>query len=136
MLRTKIAAASIAVAGIVGLAAGPAFADDCVNLSRNTNPAQAMQGGKTLATPFGDVTVKGHWIYLEDPEGSTWLFITPGTDSLLDGAVDVSSLPGANGNFTDGKGDGLLERSGEASGGKRCAVMEKGHGIAGECGEF
>lgn len=131
MLRTKIAAASIAVAGIVGLAAGPAFADDCVNLSRNTNPAQATKGGKTLATPFGDVTVKGHWIYL----GDTWLFVTPGTDSLLGGAVDTSGLPGANGNFTDGKGDGLLERSGEASGGKRCAVMEKGHGIAGECSE-
>jgi hypothetical protein len=131
MLRTRIAAASLVVAGIVGLAAGPAFADDCVNLSRNTNPAQATKGGKTLATPFGDTVVKGHWIYL----GDTWLFVTPGTDSLLGGAVDTSGLPGANGNFTNGQGDGLLERSGEASGGTRCAVMETGHGIAGECGE-
>jgi hypothetical protein len=131
MLRSKIAAASIAVAGIVGLAAAPALADDCVTLDRNTNPAQATAGGKTLSTPFGDTVVKGHWIYL----GDVWLFVSPGTESLLGGAVDTSGLPGAEGNFTDGKGDGLLEQSGAASEGKRCAVMETGHGIAGECGE-
>lgn len=131
MFRMKFAAASIAVAGIVGLAAGPAFADDCVNLSRNTNSAQATAGAKTIDSPFGPTAVKGHWIYL----GDTWLFVSPGTESLLDGAVDTSALPGASGNFTNGMGDGLLERSGTASGGKRCAVMEHGHGIAGECGE-
>jgi hypothetical protein len=129
MLRTKIAAASLVVAGIVGLAAGPALADDCVNVSRNTNPAQATKGGKTLDTPFGETVVKGHWIYL----GDTWLFVTPGTESLLDGAVDTSGLPGADGNFTNGQSDGLLEQSGTASDGRRCEAF-KGHGIIGECG--
>lgn len=122
-------AAAIAAAGVV--TAAPALADDCVNLSRNTNPAQATSGGKTLSTPWGDTVVKGHWVYL----GNTWLFVTPGTQSLLDGAVDTSAVPGANGNFTAGQGDGLLERSGAASDGRRCAVMRNGHGIAGECGE-
>lgn len=110
---------------------GAAFADDCVNLSRNTDAAQATHGSKTMSTPFGDVATKGHWVYL----GDTWLFVSPGTQSLLGGAVDTTGLPGAQGNFTNGKGDGLLEVSGAASGGKRCAVMENGHGIAGECGE-
>lgn len=123
---------SAAAAGVVlTVGAGTAFADDCVNVSRNTNPAQATSGGKTMSTPFGDVVVKGHWVYL----GDVWLFVTPGTQSLLDGAVDTSGLPGAEGNFTNGKGDGLLEVSGAASDGRRCAVMENGHGIAGECGE-
>jgi hypothetical protein len=47
--------------------------------------------------------------------------------------VNTSGLPGAEGNFTNGEGDGLLEVSGAASEGKRCAAMESGHGIAGEC---
>lgn len=110
---------------------GTALADDCVTLSRNTDAAQAQHGGKTLSTPFGDVVTKGHWIYL----GEVWLFVTPGTENLLGGAVDTTGLPGAEGNFTNGQGDGLLEVSGTASDGRRCAVMESGHGIAGECGE-
>lgn len=127
----KLAVGAASVAGIIALTAGPALADDCVNLSRNTNPAQATNGGKTFETPFGETVVKGSWVYL----GDVWLFVTPGTESLLGGAVDTSDLPGAEGNFTNGKGDGLLEQSGDASDGKRCAVMESGHGLAGECGE-
>jgi hypothetical protein len=122
---------AVATGAFVAIGAGSALADDCVNLSRNTNPAQAAKGAKTLDTPFGPTSVKGHWVYL----GDVWLLVTPGTESLLDGAVDTSGLPGAKGNFTNGKGDGLLEQSGTASGGRRCAVMENGHGIAGECGE-
>lgn len=121
----------VATGAFVAIGAGAAMADDCVNLSRNTNPTQAAKGAQTLDTPFGPTSVKGHWVYL----GDVWLFVTPGTESLLDGAVDTSALPGAEGNFTNGKGDGLLEQSGTASGGRRCAVMEHGHGIAGECGE-
>lgn len=122
---------AVATGAFVAIGAGSALADDCVNLSRNTNEAQATKGAKTMETPFGEVAVKGHWVYL----GDVWLFVTPGTESLLGGAVDTTALPGAEGNFTDGKGDGLLEQSGTASGGRRCATMEKGHGIAGECGD-
>lgn len=127
--RVALGAVAVGAAGV--LTAAPAFGDDCVNLSRNTDPTQATSGGTTLSTPFGDTAVKGHWVYL----GDTWLFVSPGTQSLLDGAVDTSALPGANGNFTNGQGDGLLERSGAASEGRRCTVMQTGHGIAGECGE-
>ena len=130
-LGRTLALSAASVVGIIAVTAGPALADDCVNLSRNTDSAQAMNGAKTLATPFGSTFVKGSWVYL----GDTWLFVTPGTESLLGGAVDTTGLPGAEGNFTDGKGDGLLEQPGDASDGKRCAVMESGHGIAGECGE-
>jgi hypothetical protein len=123
-----------ATGALLAVSSGGAFADDCVNLSRNTNPDQARKGATMMQTPFGPTAVKGHWVYL----GDVWLFITPGTQSLSageGGSVDTSSMPGAEGNFTDGKGDGLLEQSGKASDGRRCAVMEKGHGLAGECGE-
>lgn len=104
-----------------------------MNLSRNTNPAQATNGGKTLETPFGETVTKGTWVYL----GDTWLFVSPGTESLLGGAVDTTGVPGVDGNFTDGKGDGLLQQSGDASDGKRCdtAALEAEHGLAGECGD-
>lgn len=128
----KRALVTVAATGVMLTAgAGVALADDCVNLSRNVTETQAAKGAKTIDSPSGPTFVKGHWIYL----GDVWLFVTPGTQSLLGGAVDTTSLPGAQGNFTNGKGDGLLEQSGTASDGKRCAVMEKGHGIAGECGE-
>lgn len=128
----KRALVTVAATGVMmTTGAGVALADDCVNVSRNVDGAQAEKGAKTIESPMGPALVKGHWIYL----GDVWLFVTPGTQSLLDGAVDTTSLPGANGKFTNGKGDGLLEQSGTASGGKRCAVMLKGHGIAGECGE-
>jgi hypothetical protein len=120
-----------ATGAFLSIGIGTALADDCVNLSRSTDPAQAQHGGKTMSAPFGDVTTKGHWVYL----GDVWLFVTPGTESLLGGAVDTTGLPGAEGNFTNGQGDGLLEVSGTASDGRRCAVMASGHGIAGECGE-
>lgn len=117
---------------LLAVSAGAALADDCVNISRNTDPAQATRGSTMLDSPFGPVPVKGHWIYL----GDAWLFVSPGTTSLLDGAVDTTSLPGSQGNFTNGKGDGLLEQSGTASGGRRCVpAFATGHGIVGECGE-
>lgn len=130
MIKRGIITAA-ATGALLAVSSGGAFADDCVNLSRNTNEAQALKGAKMLETPFGTTAVKGHWVYL----GDVWLFVSPGTQNLLGGAVDTSDLPGAEGNFTDGKGDGLLEQSGKASDGRRCAVMEKGHGLAGECGE-
>jgi hypothetical protein len=118
---------------LLAVSAGGALADDCVNVSRNTDPTQATHGGTTLDSPFGPVPVKGHWVYL-GPDG--WLFVSPGTTSLLGGAVDTTSLPGSQGNFTNGKGDGLLEQSGTASDGRRCVpAFTTGHGIVGECGE-
>jgi hypothetical protein len=121
----------VATGAFVTIGAGAAFADDCVNLSRNANPDQALKGAKMLATPFGEIPTKGNWVYL----GDVWLLVTPGTESLLGGAVDTTGMPGADGNFTDGKGDGLLEVSGAASDGRRCATMENERGLAGECGE-
>ena len=44
--------------------------------------------------------MKRHWIYL----GDAWLVVSPGTTSLLDGAVDTTGLPGSQGNLTNGKG--------------------------------
>ena len=120
----RIALGALSAGAALVLTAGPALADDCVNLSRNTNPAQATKGAK----PIADTVAKGSWVYL----GEVWLFVTPGTQSLM--GVDTTGLPGAEGSFTDGKGDGLLEQSGAASDGKRCEAV-KGHGLAGECGE-
>lgn len=129
--RGLITAAATGAALTMG--AGAAFADDCVNLSRNTNVEQATKGAKEVDTgeAFGTVLTKGNWVYL----GDTWLLITPGTESLFGGAIDTSAMPGVNGNFTNGAGDGLLERSGTASDGRRCAAVNGETGLAGECGE-
>lgn len=122
---------AVSTGAFLSFGAGAAIADDCVNLSRNTNAQTAAKGAKTLdAGPLGSVLTKGNWVYV----GEAWLLITPGTESLLGGVVDTSGMPGAEGNFTNGMGDGLLERSGTASDDRRCAVMESGHGVAGECG--
>lgn len=122
----------VATGAALTVGAGAAFADDCVNLSRNTDVEQATKGAKEVDTgAFGTVLTKGNWVYLED----AWLLITPGTESLFGGMVDTSAMPGVNGNFTNGAGDGLLERSGSASDGRRCAAVSGETGLAGQCGE-
>ena len=123
---------TVAAAGaLLTISAGGAFADDCVNLSRNTNPAQALNGAKIVAGPGGEAAaVKGHWVYL----GDVWLFVTPGPQDLF--GADTSGLPGAQGNFTNGKGDGLLEQSGKASDGRRCPPETKSTGMVGQCGDM
>ena len=109
--RTTVVAAATGILLLTGI--GAAFADDCVNISRST---KATPGGSTLSTGVGDVQVKGHWINI----GEGWLFVTPGTQSLLGGAVDTSGLPGAQGNFSGAnEQDGLLGVQG-VKGGKSC----------------
>lgn len=132
LIRRGIVTA-VATGAVMAFGTGAAFADDCVNLSRNTNADQAVKGAKEVYTgdAFGTVMTKGNWVYL----GDVWLLITPGTEGLFEGAIDTSAMPGVEGNFTNGKGDGLLEVSGAASDGRRCATMENGKGIAGECGD-
>ena len=78
-LGRTLALSAASVVGIIAVTAGPALADDCVNLSRNTDSAQAMNGAKTLATPFGSTFVKGSWVYL----GDTWLSVPGVTKSQV-----------------------------------------------------
>ena len=121
------AATSVA---LLASGAGAAFADDCVNLSRNASPDRALHGGKVFTVPGEDgftTVTKGHWVYV----GDTWLFITPGTTSL-DG-IDVSSLPGSSGNYTNGQADDLLGVAGQHSAGL-CTTRQQSHGIqSGAC---
>ena len=128
----KRAAAAVAVAGaVMVLGTGSAFANDCVNLSRNTSPESATKGGKVLQTPFGPTVTKGHWVYL----GDVWLFVSPGTESLLGGAVDTSGLPGADGNFSGVNDEDALLAVQGVKGGAACERPSFGEeGIAGACG--
>ena len=130
MSRTLLRAAVTTVATGAVLLAGPgaAFANDCVNVSRST---KTTPGGGTLATPFGDLQTKGHWVNV----GYSWLFVAPGTESLFGGAIDTSGLPGANGSFSGAnEQDALLAVQG-VKGGKACERDGFGeHGIAGACG--
>ena len=122
--RTTVVAAATGLMLLTGV--GAAFADDCVNVSRSTRPTP---GGSTLSTGFGDVQVKGHWVNL----GDVWLFVSPGTQSL-DG-IDVSALPGANGNFSGANGIDDLLGVQASKGGKACQRDSFGtHGIASACG--
>src|SRR5690242_15820806 len=89
--RTSVVAATTGLLLLTG--AGSALANDCLNISRST---KATPGGTTLGTPFGDLQVKGHWVNI----GEGWLFVSPGTQTLLGGAIDTSGLPGAEGNFS------------------------------------
>jgi hypothetical protein len=126
LARTTVVAAATGFMLMSGI--GAAFANDCVNVSRSTKPTP---GGSTLSTGFGDFQVKGHWVNL----GDTWLFVSPGTQSLLGGAVDTSGLPGANGNFSGANEiDDLLGVQASKSG-KACERDSFGqHGIASACG--
>ena len=125
--RTAVVTAATGVMLLTGV--GAAFANDCVNVSRSTNPTP---GGSTLSTEFGDFQVKGHWVNL----GDTWLFVTPGTQSLLGGAVDTSGLPGSNGSYSGANGiDDLLGIQG-SKGGRACLRDSFGqHGVASACGQ-
>jgi len=125
--RTAHTAAVAAATGLMlASGIGAAFADDCVNVSRN---AKSTPGGSTISTDFGDFQVKGHWINV----GDVWLFVTPGTQSL-DG-VDVSGLPGANGNYSGANGIDDLLGIQASKGGKACLRDSFGqHGIASSCG--
>jgi hypothetical protein len=124
--RTAVVAATTGLMLVTGV--GAAFANDSVNVSRST---KATPGGSSISTPFGDLQVKGHWINI----GEGWLFVSPGTESLLGGAVDTSGLPGAEGNFSGAnEQDALLGVQG-TKGGKACERDSFGqHGIASACG--
>jgi hypothetical protein len=124
--RTAVVAATTGLMLLTG--AGAAFANDCVNISRST---KATPGGTTIDSPFGTLQVKGHWVNI----GDGWLFVSPGTQSLLGDAVDTSGLPGAKGNFSGANGqDALLGVQG-VKGGQACERDSIGdHGIVGACG--
>jgi hypothetical protein len=92
-----------------------AFADSCANVSR--------------AAPNDPSTVsKGNWVWLPSIGGPPiWGFAPPGTpDSTLLG------LPGANGNYTNGKTDSLLGMSNNCPPGSNTA-RQTSHGIQSGC---
>ena len=140
MLRTKLAAATIVVAGVVGVAA-PAFAYDCYNASRSaTGASNAAAGAQSwLSIPEAlrlfmgadDATVDAVMaVVAEDPRVPTnfVIFLNPHHEgelaSRMNDAVkhDGTTLP------TNGKGidhsedngvlDALMEDIGIALGGQ------------------
>lgn len=126
LLRTVATAATAGALLIGGSTA--AFANDCANVSRST---KATPGGGTLTTPFGDLQTKGRWVNV----GDAWVFISPGTQSLFDGAIDTSGMPGAQGNFSGANGQDALLATQAAHGGGACDRSTFGqHGIASACG--
>jgi hypothetical protein len=125
-VRTAVVTATTGLMLLTG--AGAAFANDCVNISRST---KATPGGSTITSPFGELQVKGHWVNI----GEGWLFVSPGTESLLGGLVDTSDLPGAEGSFSGANDqDALLGVQG-TKGGQACERDSFGQqGIVGACG--
>lgn len=118
-MRRFILAASVALASLA-VSAGPALADTCLNVSR--------------AAPTGPVTgplVEGNWLWLPSVGApiQAWAFIPPGTDVSV-----FFDLPGANGNFTNGKTDSLLGVSANCPPGAN-PNRQTTNGIQSGCGE-
>ena len=79
-MRRFVAGAVLSGAMLVGLA-GPAFADDCANLSRKTDgTAPFTQKGRWTMIPTGDPLV-----------GDIWVFEAPGDNVLLEGSNACTS---------------------------------------------
>lgn len=78
------------------ISAQVAFADSCVNVSR------------AAPTSTGTAIFKGNWVWLPSVGASfeAWAFVVPGSDIAEE--MGFPSLPGANGNFTNGKTESLL----------------------------
>jgi hypothetical protein len=105
------------------LIAGPAFADDCVNVSRS-----APACGMSCSAPV----ISGNWVWLPSigvPEPA-WGFGTPGSIVSQD-----AGLPGGSGNYLNDRGgvSWLLENSAVCQGG--ATARQTTHGIQTGCGE-
>ncbi len=130
-LRGRILFTLAATVSIVGLAAAPAMADSCANVSR------AAPQGWTPATTYQAPLVQGGWVWLPSltsvfGPGSFppfWGKITPGTaDSIL------LNAPGQNGNFTNGKTVSLLGVSAICKQSSQAYVVRQtSHGIQSGC---
>lgn len=87
----------VGIAGVtLAVAAGTAFADDCANVSRAPAPC-----GMTCTSSVID----GNWVWLPSigEPFPAWGFAPPGGPDSV-----AINLPGANGNYTNGKVDDLL----------------------------
>lgn len=99
----KAGTAAAVTAGAVALMAGPAFANDCFNSSRNPAPTP-----NAIEVEPG-ISVQGHWANFD---GEGWGFAAPGSF-------------GFNGNFTNGKTDALVANAADASDGRVCGAAAK-----------
>jgi hypothetical protein len=118
MLRKLLIGGALA-AGIVAIPTA-AFADSCANVSR----APARCGLTCTSGPVTD----GNWVWLPSigVPNPVWGFAPPGTpDSTLLG------LPGANGNYSNGKTNSLLGNSAICNGG--VPARQTTHGIQSGC---
>ena len=115
----KAALATVGVAGAVALAAAPALADSCANVSRA--PAAC---GMTCTSPV----IVGNWVWLPSVGAGfpAWGFAPPG-------AADSTSFgfPGANGNYTNGQTSSLLGMSASCNGG--ALARQQSNGIQSGC---
>lgn len=121
MFKKSLAVAGATVALI--MIAGPAFANDCANVSR---PAPAC--GTSCSAPV----ISGNWVWLPSigvPE-LAWGFATPGSE-----ISQQAGFPGGSGNYLNDRGGDswLLENSATCNGG--AAARQTTHGIQTGCGE-
>jgi hypothetical protein len=116
-LRKFVVGAAVAVGVMV--APGVAFADSCANVSRA--PAAC---GFSCAGPV----IEGNWVWLPSigVPFPAWGFAPPGAAD----SVNVG-LPGANGNYTNGKTSSLLGVSAVCNGG--AAARQQSNGIQSGC---
>jgi hypothetical protein len=125
-METKMFKKALAVAGAtiaLTLIAGPAFADDCVNLSR---PAPDCNLSCT------EPVIEGNWVWLPSIgiDEAAWGFGTPG--SIVS---QQANLPGSSGNYLNDRGgvSWLLENSAVCTVG--VPSRQTTHGIQTGCGE-
>lgn len=121
MFKKGMAVAGATVALI--MIGGPAFADDCANISRPP-PGCGMNCGNPVTA--------GNWVWLPSvgvPEPA-WGFGTPGSE-----ISQLAGLPGGAGNYLNDRGGDswLLENSATCSGG--AAARQTTHGIQTGCGQ-
>src|SRR5919205_3688762 len=118
MQKRKLVVSLVAATAALAVPAS-AFADSCANVSR--------AAPQTTSSP-GPVT-KGNWVWLPSigVPVKAWGFAPPGSaDSTAAG------LPGAKGNYTDGKTSSLLGVSANCPPGSN-PNRQTSHGLQGGC---
>ena len=130
-LGRRVLVTMAATVALVGVAASPALADSCANVSR---PAPQ---GWTPATTYPAPLVQGGWVWLPSLTSvfgagdfpPFWGKITPGTEDSI-----LLNAPGSNGNFTNGKTVSLLGVSAICDGSSQAFIVRQtDHGIQTGC---
>jgi hypothetical protein len=109
----------VAMLAMLALAAAPALANSCANVSR----------AAPKSTDSSGLNIKGRWVWLPSVEPGAppiWVFVTPGTEP------SAQFLGKPHGNYTNGKTESLLGVSANCDPSKTTSRQHE-HGIQSGC---